>query len=123
MGAGALAAGLLVLSGAQAVSANLVWCDDPPIRVVTPGGTTLMVNNMIYLSPADIGSASLVTHDATAARNPSGGTRVTVHVHVPAAMPHGATVRSSINRFNVTAIGATPTGPSEVTLYLDVPIT
>jgi hypothetical protein len=121
-GLGALVAGLLLVSGAQTVFANLVWCDDPPIRVVTPGGTNLMVNNMLALSQSDRTNASLITHDAKAESYGS-GTRVTVHFYIPAVIHDAAYVKSSVYRFNVTAMGSTPTGAGMVTLVLDVPIT
>ncbi|HEY8862882.1 MAG TPA: hypothetical protein VIO37_01770 [Candidatus Dormibacteraeota bacterium] len=123
VGIGALAAGLMLVGGPQTVSANVLWCDDPPIEVVTPGGTLLTVNNMIYLSQADLHSASLITQDATAAPDGMSGTLITVNVYIPAAVHDGANVVSSNYRYSVSDTGGTTTGASVVTLYLDVPIT
>lgn len=122
VGIGALAAGLLLVGGPQSVSANVLWCDDPPIRVVTPGGNILMVNTTIYLSWADMHSASLITQDAVVAPDGKGGTFITVHIYVPAAIHGGASVVSANNRFSVRDLGGTTTGASVVTLHLDVPI-
>jgi hypothetical protein len=117
---GGLAAALLVLGGPGTASANLMWCvSDPPIPVVTPGGHNLMVNNMIYLSPSDRHNAKLITDDAGTAPNAKGGTRITVHVYIPATI-HGAHVVSSNNRYQVTDV-ADGTGGRVVTLILDVP--
>jgi hypothetical protein len=121
VGIGALAAGLLLVGGPQTVSANVLWCDDPPIRVVTPGGTILMVNNTIYLSRADMHHRSLITKDATVEPDGRGGTLITVHVYVPAAVHGGANVVSSNYRFTARDTGGTATGASVVTLHLDVP--
>ena len=65
---GTLAAGLLLLGGGGTAGANVLWCSgDPPIAVVTPGGSHLMVNNMLYVSQADKANVKSVTHDATTA--------------------------------------------------------
>ena len=118
---GALAAGLLVLSGQGAASANVAWClSDPPIQVVTPGGHNLSVNNMIYLSPIDRHIASQITADAFTAADGSGGTMITVHVYIPAGA-HGANVVSSNYRYEVSDTGGTPNGGTTLTLTLDVP--
>jgi hypothetical protein len=122
LGIGALVACVLLAGGAQTVSANLVWCDDPPILVVTPGGTTLMVNNSLALSRADMSSRSLITHDATTEPNRAGGTLITIHFYVPGAIHDGATVVSTNHRFNVSDMRGTPTGSTVVTLHLAVPI-
>ena len=117
---GALTAGLLALGGPGTASANLMWCvTDPPIQVVTPGGHNLMVNNMVYLSPSDKHNAKLITDDAATAPNGRGGTRITVHVYIPAAV-HGAHVVSSNNRYRVSDV-ADGYGGRVVTLSLDVP--
>jgi hypothetical protein len=118
---GALAAGLLVLGGQGAASANVMWClSDPPIQVVTPGGHNLSVNNMIYLSPADRHIAKQITAGASAAADGKGGSLITVHVYVPYGV-HGASVRSSNYRYRVTQSGGTPNGGTVLTLTLDVP--
>lgn len=118
---GALAAGLLVLGGQGTVSANVAWCvSDPPIPLVTPGGHNVTVNNMIYLAPIDRHRASLITDSATTAPDGRGGTLITVHVYIPTAV-HGAYVRSSNYRYQVTDSHSTPGGGTVVTLSLDVP--
>jgi hypothetical protein len=117
---GALTAGLLAVSGPGTASANLMWCvSDPPIQVVTPGGHYLMVNNMIYLSPADRHKAKLITNAAGVAPNGRGGTLITVNVFIPATI-HGAHIVSSNYRYRVTNAGD-GSGGRVVTLILDVP--
>jgi hypothetical protein len=118
---GALAAGMFVLGGQGAASANVLWCDgDPPIAVVTPGGHNLMVNNMVYLSVTDRHLASLITDSATTQPNGRGGTLITVHVYIPEAI-HGAFVVSSNYRYEVQDSSSTPGGGRVLTLTLDVP--
>jgi hypothetical protein len=118
---GALAAGMLVLGGQGAATANVMWCmSDPPIPVVTPGGHNLMVNNMVYLSVTDRHLAKLITDDAVVAPNGRGGTLITVHVYIPAAV-HGALVVSSNYRYEVQDVNSTPGGGRVLTLRLDVP--
>jgi hypothetical protein len=118
---GFLAAGLLVLGGHVAASANVVWCTfDPPVHVVTAGGSHLTVNNMITISMADKDLAKLVTEDATAAPDGTGGTLITVHVSIPQGA-HGANVVSTNHRYKVTASASTPGGGAVLTLELDVP--
>jgi hypothetical protein len=112
-----LLAGALLIGGAGAASANIAWCvSDPPIQLVTPGGHTFVVNNMVYLPPQALHLKNQITDDATAVSNGHGGTRVTVHVHVP----WRAHVVSSANRFQVSTQGD---GETTITLYLDVPLT
>lgn len=118
---GALAAGMLVLGAQGAATANVMWCmSDPPITLVTPGGHNITVNNMIYISVVDRHLASLITDDASVAPDGRGGTLVTVHVHVPAAI-HGAAVVSNNFRYRVQDIRNTPEGGYTLTLTLDVP--
>ena len=118
---GALAAGLLILGGQVAASANVVWCAfDPPIQVLTPGGQHLTVNNMITMSSVDKDLAKLVTEDAIAAPDGVGGTLITVNVHIPRGA-HGAYVVSTNHRYVVTATASTPGGGAVLTLELDVP--
>ena len=120
---GALAAGLLVLGGQGAASANVIWCmSDPPIQVVTPGGHNLSVNNMVYLSPLDRHIASQIAGGATTAPDGRGGTLITVHMYIPSSA-HGASVVSSNYRYEVTDTSATRNGGVTLTLTLDVPTT
>ncbi len=118
---GAMAAGLLVVAGQGAASANVMWClSDPPIRVVTPGGHNLSVNNMVYLSPVDRHLASRITGTASAAVDGKGGSLITVHVFIPPGA-HGASVVSNNFRYRVTDSNGAPGGGTVVTLQLDVP--
>jgi len=118
---GALTAGLLVLGGQVAASANVLWCIfDPPVQVVTPGGRHLTVNNTITLSSVDKDLAKLVTDDATTTPDGVGGTLITVHVNIPQGA-HGANVVSTNHRYKVTATSSTPSGGVVLTLELDVP--
>ena len=118
---GALAAGLLILGGQVAASANVVWCAfDPPVQVLTPGGQHLTVNNMITMSSVDKDLAKLVTEDAIAAPDGVGGTLITVNVHIPQGA-HGAYVVSTNHRYAVTATASTRGGGAVLTLELDVP--
>jgi hypothetical protein len=120
---GALAAGLLVLGGQGAASANVMWCmSDPPIQVVTPGGHRLSVNNMVYLSPLDRHIASQIAGGATTAPDGRGGTLITVHMYIPSSA-HGASIVSSNYRYEVTDTSATRNGGVTLTLTLDVPTT
>lgn len=118
---GVLSAGLLVLGGQGAASANVTWCmSDPPIQVVTPGGNNLSVNNMVYLSAADMHIASQITGSATTAPDGRGGTLITVHINIPKGA-HGASVVSSNFRYEVKDSDGTPNGGITLTLKLDVP--
>jgi len=118
---GALAAGLLVMGGQEAASANVVWClSDPPIQVETPGGHSLSVNNMIYLSPVDRHIARQITAGASAAADGKGGSLITVHVYIPSGA-HGAAVVSNNYRYRVTKSASAANGGTVLTLTLDVP--
>ena len=117
---GGLTAALLFMGGVGTAAANVMWCvSDPPIQVVTPGGHNLTVNNMIYLSPSDRHNAKLIAHDANAAPNGRGGSLITVHVYLPAAI-RGAHVVSSNYRYRVADAGD-GSGGRILTLTLDVP--
>ena len=118
---GALAAGLLAVGGQGAASANVMWClSDPPIQVETPGGHSLSVNNMVYLSPIDRHIARQITDSASTAPDGRGGTLITVHVHIPQGA-HGANVVSANYRYAVKDSGGTTDGGITLTMTLDVP--
>jgi hypothetical protein len=118
---GALSAGLLVLGGQGAASANVMWClSDPPIQVVTPGGHNLSINNMVYMSPLDRHIAKQVTDSATTAPDGRGGTLITVHVHIPQGA-HGANVVSANYRYQMKVSDGTTNGGITLTMTLDVP--
>ena len=109
-------------AGAAPASAMLLWCEsDPPIQVVTPAGTNLTVNNMIYVPRNEMHLATHFLASATTAADGHGGTLITVHVQVAwgISMAH---VVSSENRYRVASTGD-GTGGTVVTTYLDVPIT
>ena len=117
---GALTAALMAVGGQAGASANVVWClYDPPIKVVSPAGQNLMVNNMVYLSVADRRTGASVTDDAVAAPDGHGGTLVTVHMYVPAGIS-SAFVVSSVNRYQVTS-SASAGGGQVITFRLDLP--
>jgi len=112
-----VAVGGMLLFGAGAVSANVAWCvSDPPVQVVTPGGTTLTVNNLVWLPPTALHLKKQIWDQATAQPDGRGGTLVTVTVHVPAGF--AAHVESSEYRYAVSTQG---NGASAIILYLDVP--
>lgn len=120
---GLLTAGMLVLGGQGAATANVLWCmSDPPIPLVTPGGHNVTVNNMVYISVADRHLARLITDDASAAPDGKGGTLITIHVYIPSAV-HGAAVVSSNFRYQVHDMRNAPEGGQVLTLILDVPTT
>jgi hypothetical protein len=109
-------------AGAAPASAMVLWCEsDPPIQVVTPAGTNLTVNNMIYVPRYEMHLATHFPVSATAAADGHGGTLITVHVQVAwgVSLAH---VVSSENRYQVASPGD-GTGGTVVTTYLDVPIT
>jgi hypothetical protein len=112
---GALLGAAMLVAGVGVASANNVWCvSDPPVHVVTPGGTDVEVNNQVYLPTTAANLKHQITDDATAAPDGSGGTVITVRVHVPAT----AHVVSSVHRYAVTA---EKDGNGLITLYLDIP--
>lgn len=119
-----LTAGLIAvafsIAGETTASAYVVWCvSDPPVQVVTPGGTNLTVNNMIYLPPSALHLAKHFPASATVAPDGHGGTLITVHVQVAWGVST-AHVVSWENRYRVSSRGD-GTGGMVVTTYLDVP--
>ena len=116
--AGLLAWAMLV-AGQGSASANMAWClSDPPIQVVTPGGHYVVVNNQVYLPRSALHLKNQIYDDASGAPDGTGGTLITVHVHVPSSL--NAHVVSSENRYRLTT---QRDGSTVITLYLDVPIT
>lgn len=114
--AAVLAAGAMLVAGQVVASANVAWCIwDPPIQVVSPGGQQLMVNNQVYLPRSAVYLKSAVVDGAVAQADLSGGTLITVHVHVPIT----SHVVSTEYRYRVSAQND---GSGVVTLYLHVPI-
>src|SRR5947209_6044235 len=70
---------------AQQILGNVVWCvGDPPVLVVTPGGTELMFNTSLFAFDRS-DSAALRQSAVTALTQDdgSGGTLVAVTVTVP----------------------------------------
>lgn len=116
----AMMAAAFLIAGEATASANAEWCVyDPPIQVVTPGGHILMVNNAIYLPPNERHLASHFTATATAVSDGYGGTHISVHVQIASGIT-SAHVVSSVNRFQVSSVGA-GAGGTVVTTDLDVP--
>jgi hypothetical protein len=109
-------------AGAAPASAMVLWCEsDPPIQVLTPAGTILTVNNMIYVPRYEMHLATHFAASATTAADGHGGTLITVHVQVAGGVSM-AHVVSSENRYQVVSPGD-GIGGTVVTTYLDVPIT
>jgi len=118
----AVIAAAFSFAGAAPASAMVLWCEsDPPIQVLTPGGTNLTVNNMIYVPIFDMHVARQFLASATTVADGHGGTLITVQVQIArgVSMAH---IVSSENRFQVASPGD-GTGGTVVTTYLDVPIT
>ncbi|HEX9099833.1 MAG TPA: hypothetical protein VF956_10140 [Candidatus Dormibacteraeota bacterium] len=120
--AAAVIAAALSLAGVAPASAMVLWCEsDPPIQVLTPGGTTLTVNNMVYVARYDMHLNTHFPASATAVSDAHGGTLITVNVQIALGVSQ-AHVVSSENRFQISSPGD-GTGGTVVTTYLDVPIT
>ncbi len=118
--AAAVMAAAFSFAGVTPASAMVLWCEgDPPIKVVTPAGTNLMVNNMIFVPRIGVHLDNHFPVSATTAPDGQGGTLITVHVQVAWGVPL-AHVVSSENRFHVSSRGD-GTGGTVVTTYLDVP--
>jgi hypothetical protein len=122
---GALGAGLLILGGPATAAANVEWCSsDPPIQVVTPGGSHLTVNNTIYFQAVDRQNLKSITHDASTTPDGVGGTLITVHLYFPDNF-NDARVVAANYRFSAqdtASLNGGATGNNVVTLQLDVPI-
>lgn len=116
----AMIAGALLVAGEVGAAANCEWCVyDPPVQVVTPGGTLLTVNNTIYLPPYDRHLSAHFPTSATVTSDGHGGTHIAVHTQIATGVS-SAHVVSSVNRYRVTS-GAGGTGGTVVTTDLDVP--
>lgn len=111
------AVGAMLLFGPGTASANVAWCIfDPPAHVVTPGGTHITVNNTVWLPITAADQKKQVWDEASAQPDGTGGTRITVTVHLPAGVD--AHVLSAVHRFHVSTEAD---GQTSVLLYLDVP--
>jgi hypothetical protein len=120
--AAAVIAAALSFAGVAPASAMVLWCEsDPPVRVITPGGANLTVNNMIYVPRFEMHLNTHFPASATTASDGHGGTLITVHVQVAFGVSY-AHIVSSENRFQVASPGD-GTGGTVVTTYLDVPRT
>jgi hypothetical protein len=118
----AVIAAAFSFAGAAPASAMVLWCEsDPPVQLVSPAGTNLTVNNMVYVPRFDMHLTTHFPASATAVPDGHGGTLITVQVQIAwgVSMAH---VVSSENRYQVTSRGD-GTGGTVVTTYLDVPIT
>ena len=119
--AAAVIAAALSFAGVAPASAMVLWCEsDPPVQVITPGGTTLTVNNQIYVPRYDMHLSTHFPASATAMSDGHGGSLITVRVQVAFGVSF-AHVVSSENRFQVASPGD-GTGGMVVTTFLDVPI-
>jgi hypothetical protein len=106
-----------LLVGSGTASANVAWCIfDPPARVVTPGGMHLTVNNTVWLPISAADQKDQVWDEASARPDGTGGTLITVTVHLPTGVH--AHVVSTVRRFGVASQAE---GQTSVVLYLDVP--
>jgi hypothetical protein len=115
-GLGGLLAGVMLVATSAVASANVVFCEaDPPVQLVTPGGSYLTVNNQVYLPAGSQLLMREVTDEVSARADGKGGTLITVNVFVPVE----AYVVSSVNRFGISAAKK---GRNVVTIFLDVPI-
>lgn len=118
--AGVMAAGAMVVGGAVAASANIVWClDDPPVQVQTPAGTNLTVNVTVAVPQHEAKYITGVTVQTLTAPDGAGGTLITLNVAVPATIST-ARISVSVNKFKVTNAAVVP-GGAATTLQLDVP--
>jgi hypothetical protein len=120
--AAAVIAAALSFAGVVPASAMVLWCEsDPPVQVITPGGTNLTVNNMIYVPRYETHLNTHFPASATTASDGRGGALITVHIQVAFGVSF-AHVVSSENRFQVASPGD-GTGGTVVTTHLDVPLT
>jgi len=79
-----VAAAFLAVAAASPASANLAWCVyDPPVKVVSPAGSNLLVNTYVYYPKVSKHIAPRVTVEASADASSTGGTTITVRVYVP----------------------------------------
>jgi hypothetical protein len=116
----AVIAAAFVFAGAAPASAMVLWCEsDPPVQVVTPAGTNLTVNNMVYVPRYEMHLSTHFPASATAVSDGHGGTLITVRIQLASGVSF-AHVVSSENRFQVASPGD-GTGGTVVTTYLDVP--
>ncbi len=116
--AGAVAAALMAL-GPVSASANIMWCvGDPPIQVVTPAGTRIMVNTYVYASAPSLRLAGQTTVQAVAQPDGSGGTLITVYVQAPQGQY--VTVLTTVHRGHGD-ITQGASGVGDFTMVLDVP--
>ncbi len=120
MAAAAAVAGVMLIGGGGAGSANVLWCvSDPPSEVESPSGTNLTVNNYYYASDTDAHLLQLVTDEVSTSPDGAGGTLVTVEVEVPHAISVLYVV-STVQRYQVSATGSGK-GGTDIVLTLDVP--
>ena len=118
---GILASGALVVGGGGAASANIAWCtSDPPVHVDTVSGANVTVNTSVTVAKSESKYLNDVVSDAVTTANATGGSDITVNVHLPAGITN-ATVLAQVKRYHVSAT-ATGQGGSAVTLHLTVPV-
>jgi len=118
--AGVMAAGAMVVGGAVAASANLIWCmEDPPVQVQTATGTNLTVNVTVAVPQYQAKYINNVLVTTLTAPDGAGGTLITVVVTVPATIST-ANVTVTVKKYRVTDSATVPGGVT-TTLHLDVP--
>ena len=116
----AVAAGFLTLAGASSASANIAWCVyDPPVKVVSPAGSNLLVNTYVYYPKVSKRIAPRITVEGSTDANGIGGTTITVRVYVPQGDGTIHVVVTS-QRYKVTQEQDGAEG-SVMTFTLDVP--
>jgi hypothetical protein len=117
---GVVTAGAMLVAGASAGVANVIWClDDPPVQVQTTSGTNLTVNTTIVAPKAEAKAVAASTVSAVTAPDGQGGTLVTVTTALDPGIST-ATVLSQVKRYHVSAT-ASGQGGTTVTITLDVP--
>src|SRR5712691_3298576 len=119
--AGVLASVAMVIGGAGTASANIAWCaGDPPVHVDTLTGTNLTVNTIVIVSQPEFKFLRDVHSDAVLTPDGTGGTYITVNVHLPAGISF-AYVAAQVKRYQIGA-NAVGRGGTTVTLHLHVPV-
>lgn len=111
---------LLALAAQVPASANVAWCVyDPPVKVLTPASSNLMVNTFVYYPKSSKHIGPRVTVEGSTDANWMGGTTITVRVYVPQGYGTIHVVVTS-ERYKVTQEQDGTEG-SVMTFTLDVP--
>ncbi len=106
----AAAGSMLVTQGATALAWN-TWCDDePPLTVVTPGGSHVTVNNFVSAERSNLQLIHQVSVSGYAEAAGPGQSVVHVFVRTPAGGANSVFVTSRDQRFGVGTQGITGWG-------------